>query len=77
MWRPACTDGEEHRSPYQQGGSPHLFEAFYREEGSRNRSTGGSGLGLYLVKIILERHKAECTIENTEDGVRATVRFSD
>ena len=24
---------------------PHLFEAFYREEASRNRSTGGSGLG--------------------------------
>lgn len=35
---------------------PHLFEAFYREEGSRNRSTGGSGLGLYLVKMILDRH---------------------
>ena len=54
---------------------PHLFEAFYREESSRNRSTGGSGLGLYLVKMILERHGAECTIENTADGVRATVRF--
>ncbi len=55
---------------------PHLFEAFYREEGSRNRATGGSGLGLYLVKMILDRHGAACTIENTEDGVRATVRFS-
>ena len=55
---------------------PHLFEAFYREEDSRNRSTGGSGLGLYLVRMILERHHASCTIENTEDGVRATVRFS-
>ena len=54
---------------------PHLFEAFYREEGSRNRSTGGSGLGLYLVKMILERHGAECKIENTVEGVRATVRF--
>ena len=54
---------------------PHLFEAFYREEGSRNRSTGGSGLGLYLVKMILDRHGADCTIENTPDGVRATVRF--
>ena len=41
---------------------PHLFEAFYREEGSRNRSTGGSGLGLYLVKMILDRHGAVCTI---------------
>ena len=54
---------------------PHLFEAFYREEGSRNRSTGGSGLGLYLVKMILDRHGAVCTIENTEEGVKATVRF--
>ena len=54
---------------------PHLFEAFYREEGSRNRSTGGSGLGLYLVKMILDRHGAVCSIENTEEGVKATVRF--
>ena len=54
---------------------PHLFEPFYREEGSRNRSTGGSGLGLYLVKVILDRHGAACTIENTAEGVRAVVRF--
>ena len=54
---------------------PHLFEAFYRTENSRNRSTGGSGLGLYLVKMILDRHGAACTIENTADGVRAVVRF--
>ena len=56
---------------------PHLFEAFYREEGSRNRATGGSGLGLYLVKMILDRHGAECAIENTADGGRATGRVSD
>lgn len=34
---------------------PRLFEPFYREEQSRNRRTGGSGLGLYLVKMILDR----------------------
>ena len=56
---------------------PHLFEAFYREEASRNRSTGGSGLGLYLVRIILERHGASCSIENTAEGVKATVHFGD
>lgn len=55
---------------------PHLFEAFYREEQSRSRRTGGSGLGLYLVRLILERHGAQCRIENTEEGVRAEVRFS-
>ena len=55
---------------------PRLFEPFYRAEGSRSRATGGSGLGLYLVKMILERHGAACTIENTEDGVRAAVKFA-
>lgn len=54
---------------------PHLFEAFYRAENSRNRSTGGSGLGLYLVKMILDRHGAECAIENTKDGVKVTAQF--
>lgn len=54
---------------------PHLFEAFYRAEGSRNRATGGSGLGLHLVKMILDRHGAKCSIENTTDGVRVTVLF--
>ena len=54
---------------------PHLFEAFYRAEGSRSRATGGSGLGLYLVKMILDRHGATCTIENTPESVRAAVRF--
>lgn len=54
---------------------PHLFEAFYRVESSRNRRTGGSGLGLYIVKMILDRHKAEYRLENTPEGVRATVLF--
>ena len=55
---------------------PHLFEAFYREESSRNRSTGGSGLGLYLARMILERHEASCSIENTAEGVQVTVCFA-
>ncbi len=55
---------------------PHLYEAFYREECSRNRTSGGSGLGLYLVKMILDRHGAMCSIKNTECGVQALVRFA-
>ena len=54
----------------------HLYEAFYREECSRNRTSGGSGLGLYLVKMILDRHGAMCSIKNTECGVQALVRFA-
>ncbi|MEG0492250.1 MAG: HAMP domain-containing sensor histidine kinase [Clostridia bacterium] len=46
-----------------------LFTPFYRVEQSRNRKSGGSGLGLYLVKNILELHGAVCSVENTEKGV--------
>jgi len=49
---------------------PRVFEAFYRAEASRNRRTGGSGLGLYIVKMILDRHGAAYGIENTTTGVR-------
>ena len=53
-----------------------IFMPFYRVEQSRSRNSGGSGLGLYLVRIILEQHRANCRIENTEDGVQATVSFN-
>lgn len=33
-----------------------LFKAFYRAEKSRNKETGGSGLGLYIVKTLLDTH---------------------
>lgn len=58
------------------GALPHLFEAFYRVEGSHSRETGGSGLGLYLVRVILERPGAACEIINTPAGVQATVYFN-
>ena len=47
----------------------HLFEPFYRVDISRNSATGGTGLGLYIVRGILENHNAEYGIKNTENGV--------
>ena len=55
---------------------PHLFEPFYRVEQSRSRKSGGSGLGLYLVRSILRLHGAECEIKNTSEGVRFTARLT-
>ena len=49
---------------------PRVFEAFYRVDTSRNRQSGGSGLGLYIVKVILELHGADYHIENFREGVR-------
>ena len=54
---------------------PHLFTPFYRSDKSRNRATGGSGLGLYIVKTILDLHDMTCCIHNTQDGVAFEMRF--
>ena len=52
---------------------PKLFDAFYRVEQSRSRKTGGSGLGLYIVQEILHQHGSECTVCNTQAGVKFSV----
>ncbi len=54
---------------------PKLFEAFYRVERSRNRQTGGTGLGLYIVKSILDLHGAKIRIDNSDNGVIASVQI--
>ncbi|SMF63834.1 two-component system, OmpR family, sensor histidine kinase VanS [Paenibacillus uliginis N3/975] len=51
----------------------HIFEPFYRIEKSRNRNTGGSGLGLYIVKQIFEALSITYSMKNTEQGVQFTV----
>lgn len=35
---------------------PYIFERFYRTDASRNSATGGSGIGLSIVKKIIEEH---------------------
>lgn len=52
---------------------PKLFDAFYRREKSRNRKAGGSGLGLYIVKMIVELHHYECRLKNTDRGVEVKI----
>lgn len=48
-----------------------IWEPFYRVDQSRNKALGGSGLGLYIVKKILDSHKQSYGIKNTEKGVNA------
>lgn len=45
-----------------------VFERFFRADNSRNRETGGSGLGLSIVKSILDRHKSTIAALETEGG---------
>ncbi len=46
-----------------------IFTPFYRVEKSHNKLTGGSGLGLYLVKNILVQHHLQYQIKNEENRV--------
>jgi signal transduction histidine kinase len=43
---------------------PHLFERFFRVDPSRTSSTDGAGLGLSLVKWIVERHGGSVTVDS-------------
>lgn len=43
---------------------PRIFERFYRVESSRNRREGGSGLGLSIVKHILEAHGENISVQS-------------
>ncbi|MEO6378431.1 MAG: ATP-binding protein, partial [Caulobacteraceae bacterium] len=45
-----------------------VFEPFVRLEGSRNEATGGTGLGLTLVKAIAEGHGGAVRLENRPGG---------
>ena len=49
-----------------------IFTPFYRVDKSRNRNSGGSGLGLYITKTILEHHEIIHNMVNTENGVKFT-----
>lgn len=51
----------------KQGNLDELFERFYRMEQSRNSNTGGNGIGLSVVKAIVESHKGKVTA-NSADG---------
>lgn len=53
-----------------------VFEPFVRLEDSRNRETGGVGLGLAIARSIVRRHGGDITLANRpEGGLRVTVQL--
>ena len=53
---------------------PYIFDRFYRTDSSRNSKTGGSGIGLSIVKKIVEDHGGRIWATSKE-GVGTTMYF--
>lgn len=47
---------------------PHIFERFYRSDASRNTKLGGSGIGLSIVKKVIENHEGS-VVAMSKSGV--------
>ena len=48
---------------------PRLWDKFYKVDKARTREYGGNGVGLSIVKAIMESMKQKYGVENTEEGV--------
>lgn len=55
--------------PIPQESVDHLWEKFYKVDKARTREYGGSGIGLSIVKAIMESMNQECGVVNYDNGV--------
>ena len=52
-----------------------VWDKFYKVDKARTRSYGGSGIGLSIVKAIMNSHGGSCGVRNCEDGVEFWCRL--
>ena len=68
---------EDHGKGIPEKDIPAVTEPFYRVDPSRQRDTGGFGLGLYITKMIIDAHHGKLTIDSKENiGTTITIKLS-
>lgn len=55
---------------------PHLFERFYRVDAARDRTHGGSGIGLAIAKALVEAQGGQITVSSPGSGQGSTFRIA-
>ncbi|HIU78390.1 MAG TPA: HAMP domain-containing protein [Candidatus Avilachnospira avicola] len=56
-------------TPIPEEDIPRIWEKFYKVDKARTRAYGGSGIGLSIVKAIMDAHGQACGVINHENGV--------
>ncbi len=54
----------------------HVFDRFYRADPARQRATGGTGLGLTIVKHLVEAHAGQIAVTSDATGVTFSVALA-
>ena len=75
-----CQEGDEavirirnQSTPITKGEAEVLFEKYHRGRNSMN--TGGAGLGLWMVKTIIQEHNGQISLEGIASGVEISIRL--
>ncbi len=70
MGREVCVSVFNTGNPIPEEDLPNLWTKFYKVDKARTRAYGGSGIGLSIVKAIIDSHQKQCGVENVPGGVR-------
>ncbi len=71
----AVVDIRDHGPGVPDEALPRLFDAFYRVESDRNRSSGGIGLGLSIARRAIELHKGSIRAQNAQPGLEVIMEL--
>jgi signal transduction histidine kinase len=71
----AVVDVRDHGPGVPEEALPRLFDAFYRVESDRDRSSGGIGLGLSIARRAIELHQGAIRAKNAQPGLEVEMEL--